>query len=269
MSTSTVRSKDGTVIAFDVWGEGQPLIMIDGATAHRQVNPTNAATGQLLADEFRAVAYDRRGRGESTDTAPYSVEREIDDLAALIAHAGGPAVLFGWSAGAVLALDAAAAGLPVVKLALFEPPVIADDSRPPQLDDYIERLERFLAEGRPGDAAELFLIHAAGMPGEVVAGIKQSPFWPALEAAAPTLPYDARIMNGLMSGRPLPRDRWANVEVPILVMHGDATEPWLAAGARAVAELLPTATLAAVPGQQHSTTADVLAAELRKFACAS
>jgi pimeloyl-ACP methyl ester carboxylesterase len=119
---STVRSKDGTTIAFDARGDGQPpLIMIDGGTAYRAVNPTNAEVGQLVGDELRVYAYDRRGRGESTDTAPYAVEREIEDLAALIADAGAPAVVFGWSSGAVLALDAAAAGLPITRLALFEP----------------------------------------------------------------------------------------------------------------------------------------------------
>jgi pimeloyl-ACP methyl ester carboxylesterase len=117
----TLRSKDGTTIAFDAYGDGQPLIMIDGGTGNRGVNPTNAEVGQLLGDEFRVYAADRHGRGESGDTAPYAVEPEIEDLAALIADAGTPAIVFGWSSGAVLALDAAAAGLPITRLALFEP----------------------------------------------------------------------------------------------------------------------------------------------------
>src|SRR6266699_3809052 len=226
----TVRSKDGTTIAFDVWGDGQPLIVVDGATAYRGVNLTNAEVGQLLREEFRVYVYDRRGRGESTDTAPYAVQREIEDLAALIDHAGTPAVVFGWSSGAVLALDDAVAG------------------------------------GRPGDAVELFLTVAAGMPAEAVPGMRQSPFWPALEAVAHTIAYDGRIMGTTMSGAPLPRDRWAAVTVPILVMHGTGTEPWLIAAARALAELLPTASLQAVEGQQHSAAADVLAPRLRRFA---
>src|ERR687887_1500299 len=143
----TVRSKDGTTIAFDVWGDGQPLIMVDGATAYRAVNPTNAEVGQLLREEFRVYAYDRRGRGDSTDTAPYAVERELDDLAALIADAGAPAIVFGWSSGAVLALDAAAAGLPIRRLALFEPPFVVDASRPPRPVDYVERLHPAVAGG--------------------------------------------------------------------------------------------------------------------------
>jgi pimeloyl-ACP methyl ester carboxylesterase len=262
----TVRSKDGTTIAFDAWGDGQPLIMVDGATAHRAVNPTNAEVGQLLREEFRVYAYDRRGRGDSTDTAPYAVQREIEDLAALIAEAGAPAMVFGWSSGAVLALDAAADGLPISRLALFEPPFVVDGSRPPLPDDYVRRLDDATANGRPGDAAELFLTAAAGMPAEAVAGVRQSPFWPALEAVAHTIAYDGRIMGSTMSGAPLPSDRWAAVTAPVLVMHGNGTEPWLIAAARALAELLPTASLRAVEGQQHSAAADVLATALRGFA---
>jgi pimeloyl-ACP methyl ester carboxylesterase len=262
----TVRSEDGTTIAFDAWGAGQPLIMIDGATAYRAVNPLNAEVGKLLSEEFRVYAYDRRGRGESTDTAPYAVEREIEDLAALIDDAGAPAMVFGWSSGAVLALDAAAAGLPITRLALFEPPFVVDDSRPPLPVDYVQRLDAAVAAGRPGDAVELFMTAAAGMPADALAGMRQSPFWPTLEAIAHTIAYDGRIMGTTMSGAPLPRDRWAAVTIPILVMHGNDTMPSLIAGARAAADHLPTATLRAVPGEQHSTTPDVLAPALRQFA---
>jgi pimeloyl-ACP methyl ester carboxylesterase len=262
---STVRSKDGTTIAFDACGDGQPLIMIDGATAYRGVNPTNAEVGRLLGDECRVYVYDRRGRGESTDTAPYAVEREIEDLAALIADAGAPAVVFGWSSGAVLALDAAAASLPITQLALFEPPFVVDNSRPPRPADYVQRLDDYIGDGRRGDAVELFLTASAGMPADAVAGVRQSPFWPALEAVAPTIAYDGRIMGTTMSGAPLPRDRWAAITVPILVLHGTGTEPWLITAAKALADLLPTASLQAVQGQQHSTTVDVLAPALRQF----
>ncbi len=166
----------------------------------------------------------------------------------------------------MLALDAAAAGLPISRLALFEPPFVVDDSRPPRPADYVQRLDDAVAGGRPGDAVELFLTAAAGMPAEAVPGMRQSPFWPALEAVAHTIAYDGRIMGTTMSGAPLPRDRWAAVTVPILVMHGTGTEPWLIAAARALAELLPTASLQAVEGQQHSAAADVLAPRLRRFA---
>ncbi|MFD1542700.1 alpha/beta fold hydrolase [Nonomuraea guangzhouensis] len=262
----TVQSKDGTTIAFDAWGDGQPLIMIDGATAHRAVNPINAEVGQLLREEFQVYAYDRRGRGESTDTLPYALEREIEDLAALIDDAGGSAVVFGWSSGAVLALHAAAAGLPITRLALFEPPFVVDDGRPPLPADYVQRLDADVADGRPGDAVELFMTAAAGVPADAVAGMRQAPFWPAVEAVAHTIAYDGRIMGSTMSGAPLPADRWAAITMPVLVMHGTGTMPWLITAAQALADLLPTATLRAVPGENHGTTADVLAPALRQFA---
>jgi pimeloyl-ACP methyl ester carboxylesterase len=263
---STVHSADGTAIAFDAWGEGQPLILVDGATSHRAVNPLNAEVGKLLSDQFRVYAYDRRGRGESGDTAPYAVQREIEDLAALIEHAGAPALVCGFSSGAILALDATAAGLPVSRLAVFEPPFVVDDSRPPLPADYVERLDVHTAAGRPGDAVEVFMTAAIEMPAEAVAGMRETPFWPALEAVAPTIAYDGRIVGTTMSGAPLPADRWAAIDVPVLVMYGRGTAPWLITGARAAAALLPTATLEAVDGEQHSVPADVLAPALRRFA---
>jgi pimeloyl-ACP methyl ester carboxylesterase len=268
MTMGTVQSADGTTIGFDAWGDGQPLILVDGATAHRAMSPMHAQLGELLGTEFRVYAYDRRGRGESGDTAPYAVEREIEDLAALIADAdaGAPAFVCGFSSGAVLALDAAAAGLPIARLALFEPPFVVDDSRPPGPADYVQRLDASVAEGRPGDAVELFLTGAVCMPVEQVAGMRQSPFWPALEAVAHTIAYDGRIMGSTMSGAPLPADRWAAVSVPTLVMLGLGTESWLISAARALADLLPTASLQGVEGAQHSVAPEVLAPALRAFA---
>ena len=179
----TVFSADGTAIGFDTWGDGPPLIMIDGATAYRAMSPTAAQVGALLRRDFRTFAYDRRGRGESGDTPPYAVRREIEDLAALIDEAGGPAFVCGFSSGAVLALDAAAAGLPITRLALFEPPFVVDDSRPPGPADYVERLDAAVAAGRPGDAVELFMTGAVGMPAEVLAGLLPSASLQAVEGA--------------------------------------------------------------------------------------
>jgi pimeloyl-ACP methyl ester carboxylesterase len=262
---TTVVSADGTSIAFTAWGAGEPLIIIDGATAYPAINPTNEELARLLSDRFRTYAYDRRGRGRSTDTRPYAVRREIEDIAALIEVAGAPATVFGWSSGAVLALDAAAAGLPIKRLALFEPPFVVDDSRPPLPADYVERLDAAVADGRPGDAAELFLTAAAGLPPEAVSGVRQSDFWPIMEAVAPTIAYDGRIIGDTMSGNPLPPDRWAAVTVPTLVLHGTGTFPFIIAGAEALAELLPAATLRPVKGEQHNASADVLATVLRDW----
>jgi pimeloyl-ACP methyl ester carboxylesterase len=260
-----VKSADGTPIAYDSWGDGPPLILVDGATSHRAVNLTFPQVGELLGDAFRVYAYDRRGRGDSGDTAPYAPAREVEDLAALIDDAGEPAVVCGFSSGAVLALDAAAAGLQIERVGLFEPPFIVDDSRPPVPADYVARLVAATDAGRPGDAVEVFLTAAVGMPAEFVAGMRQSPFWPALEAVAHTIAYDGRIMQGTMFGKPLPTDRWVSVAVPVLVMYGQETEQWLINAARAAADLLPNATVQPVEGAEHNVEADVLAPALRAF----
>jgi pimeloyl-ACP methyl ester carboxylesterase len=262
----TTHSADGTTIGFDSWGNGRALIMVDGATGYRATSQLPGQVAELLRPEFGVYAYDRRGRGESGDTAPYAPQREIEDLAAVIDVAGAPALVCGFSSGAVLALDAAAAGLPIEKLALFEPPFIVDDSRPPLPADYVERLDAAVANGRPGEAVEIFLTAAIGLPAGVVAGMRQSPFWPTLEAVARTIAYDGRIMGTTMSGAPLPTDRWAALTVPTLIMYGKGTEPWLITAARALANVLPTASLQGVDGAQHSVAAEALAPALQRFA---
>ena len=267
MSNGNVTSADGTTIAYTAWGDGEPIVIIDGATAYRATTPEDAATAELLADRFRVISYDRRGRGESGDTLPYAVEREIEDLEAIIAGPGGgrPATVFAWSSGGFLALNAVQAGAPVGRLALFEPPAVADDSRPQLPDDYVERLEAAIAAGRPGDAAELFLTAAVLMPDEFVAGMRGSEMWSGMEAIAPTISYDGRNVGDAMSGKPLSTERWNRVDIPVLVLYGEGTWPFLASGAAAVADILPTATLKAIPGENHSTTGDVLAPALSTF----
>lgn len=269
MADSTVRSADGTTLASTTWGDGDPIVIIDGATAYRATTPENAEAAALLADDFQVVNYDRRGRGESGDTAPYAVEREHEDLAAIIDQAcgGRPPTVFGWSSGGLLALNAAQAGVPIARLALFEPPVVVDDGRPPLPDDYVAQVDTAVADGRPGDAVALFLTATVLLPEEMVADIRKDvEGWATLEAVAQSIAYDGRQVGDTMSGRPLRDDLWDRVDVPVLAMHGHDTWPFLASGTAAVAAHLPTATLAPVPGENHSTTADVLAEALRAFA---
>ncbi len=184
----TVTSADGTRIAFDRLGGGPPLIMVVGAFNTRS---TTEPLARALEGGFTVLNYDRRGRGDSGDTPPYAVDREIEDLNALIAEAGGSAAVFGYSSGATLALKAAAAGLAISNLALYEPPFVVDGSRPPLPADLPDRLVDLVASGRRGDAVELYQREAIGMPEEVVAGMRQAPFRSALEAIAHTLAYDA------------------------------------------------------------------------------
>lgn len=268
MTHGTVTSADGTRIAYTAWGDGEPIVLIDGATAHRETNPENQAVAELLADEYRVISYDRRGRGESGDTPPYDVQREFEDLAAIIEHVGGrrTATVFGWSSGALLALNAAQAGAPIARLALFEPPVVVDDARTPLPADYVARLDAAVADGRPGDAVTLFMTAAVGLPEEMVTGMrKDADMWSGLEAVAHTLAYDGRQVGDAMSGAPLRADLWQQVDVPVLLLRGTDTWPSLATGAQAVADILPTATLVSLPGENHSTTPDVLAPALRDF----
>ena len=268
MSEGIVTSADGTTIAYTTWGDGDPIVIVDGATAHRATTPENASTAELLADEHLVISYDRRGRGESGDTPPYTVEREFEDLAAIIEQAGHgrPATVFGWSSGGNLALNAAHAGVPIARIALFEPNASVDtETRPPLPADYVEQIDAAVAAGRPGDAVALFMTAAVLMPEPMVEGMRGEDWWGGLEAIAQTIAYDGRQVGDALSGRPLRADLWSRVDVPVLVMHGEDTWPAMAAGARAVAAHLPTATLKPVPGQEHSSTPDVLANALREF----
>ena len=258
----TVRSRDGTTIAFDRSGRGPSLIIVNGALSDRGAVPDLASR---LVDELTVIAYDRRGRGDSRDTPPYAVEREIEDLAALVDAAGGSAFVFGHSSGAVLALGAVAAGVSIPRLALYEPPLMVDDSRPAIPDDYVSHLDELVAAGRRGEAVSYFLTAGPLVPPPVIDQMRASPGWPPLEAMAHTIPYDARIMDGLMTDDPGPLARWASVATPTLVLDGGASPPWIRHGASALAEVLPNASTTTLDGQTHGPASDVLAPVLLEF----
>jgi pimeloyl-ACP methyl ester carboxylesterase len=257
-----VRSKDGTAIAFDQVGDGPSIILVGGAMSTRSASVSLAA---LLAPHFTVFAYDRRGRGDSGDTAPYAVEREVDDLDALISEAGGSAFVFGHSSGAALALEAAARGLAITKLALYEPPFIVDDSRPPLPGDYVTQLTELIASGRRGDAVAFFMTTGVGLPVEAVAQMRHDPMWPALEDVAHTLPYDGTIMGDTMRGNPLPLKRWASVTVPTLVMDGGESPAWQRTAVHALVDVLPHAQRRSLEGQTHGVAPDALAPVLEEF----
>jgi len=187
----TVRSADGTAIAFDRLGEGPPVVLVCGGSVDRS---DDAPVAERLASSFTVFNYDRRGRGDSGDTQPYAIGREVEDAGAVIEAAGGTANLWGSSSGAALALICAEQGLPISKLALWEPPYIPDGvPRPPA--DQVEQYETMVAEDRRGDAVEYFMSKVVGMPPEFVAGARSQPWWGKTEALAHTLAYDARIMG--------------------------------------------------------------------------
>jgi pimeloyl-ACP methyl ester carboxylesterase len=260
---SSVTSRDGTKIAYEVQGSGPPLILVDGAMCYRGMGPM-PALAKRLASRFTLVLYDRRGRGESGDTPPWSAEREVDDLAALIKAVGGSARLFGISSGAALALDAVARGLPVPSLAVYEPPFIVDQSRPPVDPDFIPGLWRLLAQGNRGEVVKRFM-QLVGVPGFFVGVMRLFPNWRKLTGVAYTIPYDLTIMDGTQSGRPLPVTRWSAVQVSTLVLDGGKSPAWMRNGCAALADLLPAATYRTLPGQTHMVKPDVLSAALTEF----
>jgi pimeloyl-ACP methyl ester carboxylesterase len=260
----TATSRDGTLIAYDEQGGGPPVVLVGGALNTRSFGPNGALAG-LLAERFTAINYDRRGRGESGDTRPWALEREVEDIEALIEAAGGSASVFGISSGAALALEAASRGLPIDRLALYEAPFVVDDSRHPIPDDYLARLEGLVATDRRGDAVRLFMREGVGLPAVFVAMMRLMPAWSRLKAVAHTLPYDADIVDDYQGGEPLPRDRWASATMPTLVAVGGKSPDWMRHAMQELADVLPNARLRTLEGQTHIVKAGALAPVLAEF----
>lgn len=267
-STQTVTSADGTAIAFERIGQGPALILVDGAMCHRASGPARPLAKEL-ADSFTVYTYDRRGRGESGDTAPYAPERELEDLAALIEEAGGPVLLYGISSGAALALAAVESGLAVSRLAVYEPPFIVDGTRPPIPADYTERIQAFLAAGQPGKAIGYFMRKGVNLPGAMVAMMRFMPGWSGMKEVARTLPYDAAFVTDFEHGRPLPEGQWDSIKVPTLVADGAKSPAWIRNGATDLGRVLPNAERRTLPGQTHMVKPQALAPVLKEFFRAS
>lgn len=253
---STVTSKDRTPIAYERFGDGPPIILVVGAFNERA---TGAPLAAALQPDFTAYTYDRRGRGASGDTTPYAVKREIEDLMALIVEAGGSAAVFGYSSGAALALHAAAAGLAITKLALYDLPWRID--RPNWTVDHAAELAGLIGAGRRGDAVEYYQAELVGIPDDVVVQLRHAPFRPALEAIAHTLVYDATIMA---DGR-LPEGLPAAVAVPTLAIAGGASHPFMRQTAAALAGALPNGRSRILEGQTHDIDPAALAPPLKEF----
>ncbi|MET9553851.1 alpha/beta hydrolase [Streptomyces sp. NPDC006645] len=256
------KSGDGTLIAYRrTGGDGPPVIMVGGAFSTAAAEAPLAA---LLAPRFSVITYDRRGRGGSGDTAPYAVEREVEDIAALLTEAGGSASLYGMSSGAALALEAAATGLPITQLAVYEPPY---DAGPAEITDnsaYTARLEELLAHGQREEAVELFL-SMVGVPLDVVTGMRRSAMWQGMTALAHTLAYD----NAVMGPGPVPTERLARITARVMVVDGGASPPPVRGAARAVAEALPRGRHRTLTGQVHEVAPHVLAPVLEEYFAAA
>ncbi|MDR0345943.1 MAG: alpha/beta hydrolase [Nocardiopsaceae bacterium] len=241
----TVRSADGTTLAVGRAGQGPPVILAGGAFNDRS---TVAGLAAVLCADFTAVTYDRRGRGASGDIGSYAVEREVEDLAAVISYAGGPAGVFGHSSGAVLALEAAARGLDITKVAAYEPTYVIEGTRPRPGDDLADRLRVLLDDGDRDGAVALFQAEVVCLPGQIIDGMRGSPMWGWFTGLAHTLPCDV-ILCG--PGMRLPTGRLAGITAPVLAVGGGASPPWLPAAARAVADTVPGGRYVTLDGQDH------------------
>ncbi len=258
----TVTSKDGTKIAYDRQGQGASLILVDGAMTARSSN-TKPQLVNLLADHFTVYSYDRRGRGDSGDTLPYAVEREIEDIEALITEAGGTAFLYGHSSGAALALEATLKpDGRIKKLALYEAPYNDEAGAQTAWHEYITKLTGLLAADRRDEAVELFM-GLVGVPEGALEGLRHSPDWPGLIAIAPTLAYDHTALLGEYNT--IPTEKAARVKVPTLVMSGAKSFPFMGTTALTLSKVIPGAKLQTLAGQDHNVAPEALAPVLVEF----
>lgn len=259
-------SADGTVLAYEAWGDGPAVVIVGGAFNQAA---TWAGLAQALADaRFTGVTYDRRGRGDSGDTPPYAVEREIEDFAAVVEAVGNgrPVHAHGVSSGAALLLRAVAggaSGVGVASISVFEPPFRTPGAPPPP-DRYVETLTGYVDRGDRTGLVEYFQTQVIGMPPERVAGFKQTPMWAGLEALSPTLVYDAHVLGG--DDQTLPTDLLARVEVPLLAVTSTGTAaPWMGQATEAVASAVPHGRFVRLEGAFHDVPAPVLAPALAAF----
>ena len=245
------------------------MILVNGALGDRRLDRRfKLMTGisEALAPDYTVVNYDRRGRGESTEAGPFSLEREVEDIAALIEAEGGSAALFGFSSGGALALRAAGTGIGVIRVAVYEPPFMVDreDKRPPA--DYGTRMDDLVSADDRNAAVKLFMRGAMGMPASVVAIMRLMPMWKDMAANAHTLPYDwAALGEHNMQGDPLQPDEWAAVTVPAVVVHGAKTSSNVRKGSHALASVLPNAELRVLEGIGHNLKVDAITPVLREF----
>ncbi|MGA8248535.1 MAG: alpha/beta hydrolase [Nocardioides sp.] len=264
-ATRHATSTDGTRIAYEVRGSGPALVLVDGALCQRSMGPARKLAEQL-SSSFTVHVYDRRGRGGSgAGETAYDVRREVEDLAAVIAAAGGHAHVFGSSSGAALALEAAQRGLPIDRLALYEAPFIVDDTHAPHDPELPARLRALVDDGRRSDAVRLFM-RTVGAPAAMVAVMRLAPIWRKLTGVAHTLPYDLSIVIDHEQGRPLPAGRYDAVSQPTLVIAGGRSPAYLRNAQAAVAAAVRDGRLETLPRQTHmikaKVTAPVVAAHL-------
>jgi pimeloyl-ACP methyl ester carboxylesterase len=255
---SLAVSRDKTRIAYERTGDGPALILVAGALAHRR-HAMSQEHAAALSQRFTVFNYDRRGRGASDDTPPYSPEREVDDLEALIDAAGGRAIVYGISSGAILALNAAVRLSGISQLVVWEPPLILSSSRPALPPDFVTRMQAFARAGLRSEAVELFLTASLRFPESTVAEIRASPHWAEMLSVGLALAYDAEFSAPVMAGRPLCSEPWCRIGAPTLVLHGDKSPPFMAEAAQALVTVVPGSRLRVLSGQPHAVAGSAIA----------
>ena len=270
MSTQTaaVTSKDGTTITYDRHGDGPPLVVVDGALSSRAMG-SGQLIAPVLADRFSVYVYDRRGRGDSGDTAPFATDREVEDLLAVIEAAGGSADVFGHSSGAALALEAARQGAAIRHLALYEVPMVVDASRSPVGNDFRSRLQALVDQGQRSQAIKLFMTEGVGAPKAMAMIMPITPAWKKITPIAHTLPYDIAHVEEFLHGRPLPGGRWDDLDLPILVIAGGKSPAWMRHAMDELSRALPHAQLKVLDGQTHMLKPEVTGPVLADFFAAT
>jgi len=259
----TVTSKDGTLIAYEKVGKGPALILVDGALCYTKFGPM-PDLAPLLADHFTVYYYDRRGRGDSGNVLPYATDREIEDLEAVLEAAGGEAYLFGASSGGIIALETANTVEGIKKVAVYEAPMIIDDTHAPMPEDYITNTQLHIINGRPGEAVKMFM-KMVGMPRFAMFIMGFTPAWKKLVAVGHTLPHDLAFVEPFQQGKPLPKNLWKHVTMPTLVLDGGKSPEYMRNGQHMLSQTLPHASYRTMKGQTHNIPPAILAPALIEF----
>lgn len=259
-----VTSKDGTQIGYSVVGSGPPIVLVDGAMCWRGMGPATPLAEELK-DKFTVYTYDRRGRGESGNTLPYATQREVEDLEAVIAAAGGAAAVYAISSGVGVALEAANSIEGITKLVLYEMPIFTDGTRKPVPTDYVQRMDRLVAEGDNAGAVKHFMQNGINVPWFGLLMMQLFGMFKKMAPVAPTLPYDTAFVAPLWTYKPIPKDRWSHATMPALVMGGGKSDTWMQNAQKAIAENLPNARHETLPGQNHMVPASAIAPKIKEF----
>lgn len=259
-----VTSKDGTRIGYSVVGAGPPIVLVDGAMCWRAMGPSTPLAEELK-DSFTVYTYDRRGRGESGDTKPYATQREVDDLAAVVAAAGGSVAIYAISSGVILALEAANTIPGITSMVLYEAPVFTDTTRKPVPPDYVQRMDQLVANGDNAGAVKHFMQKGIAVPWYAVLMMQVFGMFKKMAPVGPTLPYDTAFVSPFWTHKPIPVARWSNVTVPVLTIGGGKSETWMQNGQEAIAANLSNARHKTLEGQNHMVAAKAISPMIKEF----